>query len=433
MKSSNVFVSAALFFFASVQTQAAVQLRLRVEPQSQLPAIAPSLRVEAVNTGSGPAPLPLRVALQVTPPGGRRPFVAYVGLREDAHVTVFWTEAGSSESTVLAPKETRDVSFWAGPESPVWYAADSRLMSPGTYRLQLVADAKLDSLLLENVSRVLDQPGLIDPIVSNEAIYTVETPKGQDAVVWEMIKKLTTPSMWSDALDRVIWAKHPSSRYTAYCLDSPASTDPDTAIAAHVATLNKQPSASWADWHRYGIAQHEVRKMRRFREAQDIDAAVAASDRARVLLAQLATHALSPYLRGEAKQILERDVRTRDELVRFVKIRNGEIKEVVPHVTCVEKTADGKHVFWFGYDNVAKEAMKFPIGPDNKFTPPPFDRGQPTTFSRGLTVLGLRVPSDEPVLIWHLQNYTIKASVRDTETCPPDFQEQYTYKPPQRD
>jgi hypothetical protein len=426
-------VVASLLFIASLQVNAAVHLRLRVEPEAQLPAIAPSLRVEAVNTGSTPAQLPRRVALQVVPSGDRKPFVAYVGLREDERVTRFWSDDAGSATIVLAPKETRDLSFWAGPESPVWFAADSRLMSPGTYRLQLVADAKLDSLVLANVSRILDQPGLVDHVVSNEATYTVETPKGEDAVVWEMIKNLTTPSMWSDTLDRVIWAKHSSSHYAAYCLDAPSTADPQTAIAAHVATLEKGPSAPWADWHRFGIAQNEIRRMRLFREAQNIDAAVAASDRARGILTQLSTQAHDPYLRREVKQTLDRDVRTRAEIVRAIKIRTGEIKEVVPKAICFEKATDGKHVFWFGFENVGDVPIKLPIGPDNKFTPPPFDRGQPTTFSLGRTVLAVRVPSDEPVLTWHLQNYTEKASIRDMAPCPSDLRERFTYEPPQRD
>jgi len=140
---SIVIAAISVLTLASQRAEAGVQLRLRVEPASQLPAIEPTLRVEAVNTGATPVAIPSSVVLQVTPPGDASPFVAYVGMRGDERVARF--DTGGASPIILEPGETRDLSFWAGPESPTWFAGDSRLLVPGTYRFQLVAHPNLDS------------------------------------------------------------------------------------------------------------------------------------------------------------------------------------------------------------------------------------------------------------------------------------------------
>lgn len=430
MRRTILFMFALAGCLASFPARAAIQLRLSVEPSSELPAIEPSLRVEAVNKGSDPAELPSAVVLQVTPPGDRKPFVAYTGLRGNDRVTSFESD---DTAIILAPGESRDLSFWAGPESPVWFAADSRLLSPGTYRFQLVVDARLESELLENVEQAVDQPGVSNPIVSNEATYVVETPKGEDAAVWELIKQLDTPTFWTDALGSRIWSEHPQSRYAAYCLKTPKASDPATAIPAFRATLEKQPSASWGDWLQLGIAQFELMQASSFVDAKDADAALAASDRAGAILRELAREALPRYVRKEAQRLAENRLWTRGGIDRAIRIAKGELKEVQPFVVCVEKAGeDGKHVFWFGYENTARAQMTFPVGPENKFTPPPFDRGQSTVFSPSYVVLGARVVTDQPAVTWHLHKYNVQASVEKTPPCPADLQERYIYKPPQR-
>lgn len=430
MRRTILFLCTLVIGLASFPARAAIQLRLSVEPQSQLPTIEPSLRVEAVNNGSEPAELPSSVALQVTPPGERKPFVAYTGLRGNDRVTWFVSD---DAPIILAPGESRDVSFWAGPESPVWFAADSRLLSPGTYRFQLVADANLDSELLEKVEHAVDQPGLSNPIVSSEATYVVETPKGEDAAVWELIKQLGNPMLWTEALGNRIWTEHPLSRYTAYCLKSPNAGDSAVSIEAYTAALGRQPSRSWADWYRLSIAEHELRRASSFVSAKDADAALAASDRAGAILRQLAREALPRYVRREAQRLAENRLWTREGIDRAIRIAKGELKEVQPFVVCVEKAdEDGKHVFWFGYENTARAQMTFPVGPENKFTPPPFDRGQSTVFSPSYVVLGARVVTDQPAITWHLHKYNVQASVGKTPPCPADLQERYIYKPPER-
>lgn len=430
MTRRRLVLAALLVTFTSIPAGAAIQLRLWVEPQSQLPAIEPSLRVEAINTGDEPATLPSIVALQVVPPEPRKPFVAFTGLRGEDRVAWFYT-GEERRSIVLAPKATSDLSFWAGPESPVWFAADSRLLVPGTYRFQLVVHEKLDSNLLAKVELAVDQRGLTEPIVSNEATYVVETPQGEDAVVWEMIKQLQTPTFWSDALGSRIWAEHPQSRYTAYCLND-KSTDPDVSIAAYTAALEKQPSRPWAERYRLNMARDEISRSEDFISARDVDGAFETRKRAHTILTELAKNGLDPALRRKAEELLHSYSWTRADIEYHIRDLKGELTETRPYAICVEKTGNGKHIFWFGYDNTTLEPMTIPIGPDNKFTPPPFDRGQPTVFPAHETVLGVRIETTEPAVMWHLQHYNVQASLAKTQPCPANLHELHTYEPPQR-
>ncbi|HET8773578.1 MAG TPA: hypothetical protein VFP80_07300 [Thermoanaerobaculia bacterium] len=338
---------------------------------------------------------------------------------------------GEESAIVLAPGETRDVSFWAGPESPTWFAADARLLSPGTYRFQLVSHPKLDSAALANVNRAVDQAGVADAVVSNEATYTVETPDGEDAAVWELIRQLRSPTLWRDALGTQIWQAHPSSRYAAFSLRVKNPTDPEMGIAAHEAALAKHPSPAWAEWSRLAIAEYEVQRKLDFLSERDADGAFAATERAKAIVMELKDSG-NPHVRKEAQRILKTDVRTRDQIVDSVRRLSGEIREVRPFVACIEAVEGGKHRFWFGYDNTASEPLSIPIGRDNRFTPPPSDRGQPTVFPTSGAKLGLQVVTDEPALTWHFQKYNVHASVAATQPCPADLRERFEYAPPQR-
>ncbi len=422
---------ALLLVLASLRVEASVVLRIWVEPPSQLPFIAPSLRVEAVNTSSTPAELPLTVALQVMPSDGK-PFIAHLGPPPYVRITWFRSDDDDAASILLAPDETRDLSFWAGPASPV--TADSRLLSPGTYRFQLVAHDKLNSDLLEGLDRVADQRGgLTDPILSNEATYVVETPEGEDAAVWELIKQLLSPTLWGDSLGSRIWAEHPSSRYAAFCFNDPKTNDPDVSIAAYTATLAKQPDRAWADRYRLGIARDELTRSSKFVDDSDAEGAFQAKQRAKSILTQLAREGLSPYLREEAQDLLDTHIWTREEIVHFIKRLNNELIETEPFAICVENTDDGKHIFWFGYHNYTQEPMRIAIGRENKFTPPPFDRGQPTVFPRGDTLLGVRIVTHESAVTWHLMTHDVQASLAESRPCPADMHERFKYEPPQRD
>ncbi len=97
---------------------------------------------------------------------------------------------------------------------------------------------------------------------------------------------------------------------------------------------------------------------------------------------------------------------------------------VTPVVACREERAGGSFV-WFGYVNDAPETLTIALSPEeNKFTPAPQDRGQPTVFIPG--------PVERAVLVelrnsgnhtWHLRspNGVLRTATASSSTplCPP--------------
>ena len=116
----------------------AVTLRISVEPPAELPGLPRTIRVSMTNTGAEPVEVPVMAALQDTPSTGE-PYIAYSGLREDVHLRQLLARV----PLILAPGETRDVSFWAS-VGDGWFEADPRLLAIGTHRVHLVLDAGLD-------------------------------------------------------------------------------------------------------------------------------------------------------------------------------------------------------------------------------------------------------------------------------------------------
>jgi RHS repeat-associated protein len=60
-------------------------------------------------------------------------------------------------------------------------------------------------------------------------------------------------------------------------------------------------------------------------------------------------------------------------------------KPLVPILECVRNEGGGSYRAFFGYDNQATTAVSVPVGANNKFSPLPQDRGQPTAFTPGRT------------------------------------------------
>jgi hypothetical protein len=87
---------------------------------------------------------------------------------------------------------------------------------------------------------------------------------------------------------------------------------------------------------------------------------------------------------------------------------------VHPLLDCVAPGGDGSAVAFFGYRNEGQEAAEIPIGPDNRFSPAPADRGQPTVFGPGRAGSWpnalLAVHFDGGDLAWTLNGETARAT-----------------------
>jgi hypothetical protein len=221
-----------------------------------------------------------------------------------------------------------------------------------------------------------------------------------------------------------IWQSHPNSRYAAYCVPQVPGIDYEAAIANYEAAIDKNPNTPTAEAYRLIIAQHELWRMDRALSADSITTAIAASDRARVLLSPLARDASDPDTRREAAEKLRNDLLTREQMQHKIDVRKGVgPKEVIPLLSCLETRADGKKFVWFGFENETAHEIEVPIGAENKVTPPPFDRSQPTTFPPGYRNLAFAVAADTPHLTWHIQKRQFQVKVSEVAPCPANLQE----------
>jgi len=91
---------------------------------------------------------------------------------------------------------------------------------------------------------------------------------------------------------------------------------------------------------------------------------------------------------------------------------------VRPILECVVDHGDGSYTAYFGYLNDNDVPVTIPVGSDNRFSPSPSDRGQPTEFQPGRTGYwpdaAFSVTWDGGNLVWTLDGRTSTASPNST-------------------
>ncbi len=97
-----------------------------------------------------------------------------------------------------------------------------------------------------------------------------------------------------------------------------------------------------------------------------------------------------------------------------------ELASVRPILECVVDNFDGTYTAFFGYKNENAFPVMIPVGANNKFSPIPTDRGQPTTFEPGRTPYwpdaAFSVVFNGDNLVWSLDGRTSTAS-RNSTPC----------------
>lgn len=101
---------------------------------------------------------------------------------------------------------------------------------------------------------------------------------------------------------------------------------------------------------------------------------------------------------------------------------HGPAQDLQPIVNCVAPDGEGKLVAHFGYVNPQGSAITIPVGPHNKFTPPPFDRGQPTILAPGESdnVVSVAFDAQRGAPQWKLGEAHADASTH-SPPCVPTF------------
>ena len=407
--SVTLFLAGSLL--CATSASAALRLRLSVEPASELPGIYPTLRVVATNDGPATARVPNRVLLKATRSDGTC-FWAYVSPRGQDVVSPLY----EGKSVGLAPQESRDLSFWSGPDDPIWFAQDVRLWKPGPYQLQLVMKETLENAQIGSPADKDTQAYLADAMASNVAEFTVRTPEGDDAKVWEAIRDLSSPLGWREKLADFVIERYPAARYAGFVVAHPAGQTRAAERQAFEAAVARNPDAPIADWFRLTIAQDEAD------EAYDsvlhglVDEAVAMSRKSWDHFAELARQTRNPRLRAVATAATAQPPRSRATVERAIQALTSPVAEVTPNAVCAVRTPSGADV-WFSYSNPTERTLTVPVGNDNRFTPPPFDRGQGVDFFAGYAYKAFKVRTTEPELTWHLQKTNLHVMVKDLPNC----------------
>lgn len=411
-------IALSLAVFLALQMSASpVRLTLWLEPATELPGIPITLHVEADNPSNTIAIVPNSVAMQVTPRVGE-PFVAVAALRGEVGVISF---PGVRDSEIeLAPGEKRDLTIWGTLDS-ILVTRDRRLYEPGEYRLQLFVDPELRNLDYLSVRTLAGNEQLTDPIVSNEVVLTVSVPKGDDAAVFALIASLSDPRGWSEELSERIWSEYPNSRYAPYSVPTNLA-DRKRQAALLEAAIAKAPTSLIADWHRLYLAElrDDIRTPNNddeLREASEM------ADYVRPLLEDLIQRARDPRLLEMAKKKLS-EIPSHETLVRSLRINRGELTDIEPEIVCTSLYAKGHFVAWLSYYNPAGTAKISPVSERNKFTPPPFDRGQPIEFLPNLRPGLFKVVFDSPSATWHIDATNLRIDPKKTpRVCPADMDE----------
>jgi hypothetical protein len=289
-----------------------IKLSFALDPAETLPGIPVTFRVEALNTGPAPAPIPRFFVLQVTAPNGET-FLAS-GLRSNTEAYIGRQHERDESPFIVPPAGSQHVDVWAHSSSP-WYQSQFWI-EPGQYRLRLIADESLPEVALGEKILDLSEPGLTDPVVSNEVTLTIQTPTGVDAEVWSLIRD-TGHEHWLSALADEVWDLYPDSEYAAYMVRSSGS-DPQQRIDHFGASLRKNPRGTFGDQYRMSMVTAHVELMEGFVRT-DVQRAFEESEAARKLLEEILARDTSPGFKKGARERLERDVMSLAELIEYHK------------------------------------------------------------------------------------------------------------------
>jgi hypothetical protein len=90
---------------------------------------------------------------------------------------------------------------------------------------------------------------------------------------------------------------------------------------------------------------------------------------------------------------------------------------ITPLVECVKNNGGGSYTAKFGYRNDNTKSVFVPVGTNNKFSPTPENRGQPTIFLTGRNYEVFSVNFDGRNLVWNIFSKKATASKNSTP-CP---------------
>jgi hypothetical protein len=359
------------------------QIRVTLGPETTvtLPGVRPELIITLENVGSDVAQVDARFGLRVWPLGAEEPFIASADNPENV-ATFPWFHPDA-----LQPGESAELYLVQNIAGSPWFC-ESELNQPGEVRLQ-ISTPHGDS---------------------NWVTMVVTEPEGRDAEVWEIIK--AHPGCYPFGLGQTIWNGYRDSSYGFFVQPPTGLKSAEERIAIYEEQIAMRPEHPLSDFCRLLQVRAQQELAGRFVDNRELDQALVHADAAREILDSLA-QSRDIYVRTEAAKLLKRNY-TAESIQREDQLLYGPpVLEVWP--ACFSPTEKGFDVLFASYRT--KKPLDLPVGVDNKFTPPPFDRGQPTRFLQGNVILPWRLQYEgkEPQLVWHLNGENIKISAQEAE------------------
>ena len=259
-------ISVLLATSTTVLADQSVTVALALQPAHALPGVPVSFRITVKNGGSEAVEIPNHVLLRVFPHAAD-PFIAVFGfngehrfspaqLSDDA--TPFRLAAGSEHTFVIAVRDIKDVTWFVDP----------RLSRVGSYRVQTLLASAVPEEELFHIPAIQAQSLLSDPLVSSEALFTIDKPTGVDAAVYEKLLAVShaPPDGWSVAyamygiedVARFVVERYPQSAYAPYLAPYDISLSDQERIDATRRILRLHPDAPNRDFLRLSVARQEA-------------------------------------------------------------------------------------------------------------------------------------------------------------------------------
>jgi len=262
-------------------------------------------------------------------------------------------------------------------------------------------------------------------------------PTGDDLAVWTLMQQRAGSSGWTpDTWDRVadlapvIFRDYPRSHYTPYfaarmprvaCEIARSCVDP---IPFEVA-LATNPPAPIRENMLLAIAGVHVDRAKYFRSSRNPDRAAEEMSIARPFIDDALRTAIVPRLHEMAKEMAKMPASFAD-IRDYNSALHGQdpvaTERVKPILDCVSISGEVM-IARFGYVSPNVSGKEIPLGTGNRFTPTPYDRGQPRWFIPGTHHTAVGVSGDaKKTIAWSLdgQNAVATASSPSCTGSPED-------------
>lgn len=273
MKSKLVLTTIAITLLSAATVVAApakVQVTLSISPNKTLPGLSVPLDLR-VRNGAGALQIGPFVRVRATSPDGQSFFTDW-GEGVDSGELELGVTDEEDEVFTLPANATVNLGVPALHLTRPSWALDSRLLAqPGEWTLQVFIYAGSGD------------DDLAEPVVSNPAKLTIETPSGRDVPVWEAIQRR---EYWG--ISEKVLVEQPESPYFPYLAANIARFSVMEKISFIRRALELHPNSPVVPSLRYGLAlYYGMEAGRVFFEEGDFDKAVALAEEGRAELTGL--------------------------------------------------------------------------------------------------------------------------------------------------